>query len=359
MSGAPPGTRRLVVAGAVAGLGSVLTSSCAPAATVGPGLSQFDARRKLLDRRDWLNSAPLAAKDLQGRVVLVNIWTYSCINSLRPLPYVRAWAEKYRDRGLLVVGVHTPEFAFERDPANVRAALTRQGVTYPVVLDNDYAIWNAFANDAWPAFYFIDAQGQIKGRKAGEGGYQASERLLQQLLSAARGGAVGDPLVDVVGAGDQASPDWDDLDSSETYVGYARATGFASVGGVRRDSVAAYERPAQLPRNQWGLAGAWNVGSEFATVSEPGARIAFRFHARDLNLILGPPPNAGPARIRVRLDGAAPGPNHGDAIDAAGDGLVDQPRMYQLVRQTRPVADSTCEIEFLDSGARAYDFTFG
>jgi thiol-disulfide isomerase/thioredoxin len=350
-------TRRQLLVGA-GGMGAVL-AAYARSTAAAPGLGFFDERRKLLGRRDWLNTQPLAAGDLQGKVVLVNIWTYSCINSLRPLPYVRAWAEKYRDHGLVVVGVHTPEFEFEKDPVNVRAALARQDVRYPVVLDNDHAIWNAFGNSAWPAFYFIDARGQIQRRLAGEGGYDSSERLLQRLLTEATGAPAAGPLVNVVGSGAQAPPDWDQLGSPETYVGYAQATGFSSPGGAKRGKVAVYERPTQLSQNRWDLGGAWDVGREFASASGPGATIAYRFHARDLNLILGPPRDGGPVRFRVRLDGAAPGPDHGADIDANGAGRIDEPRMYQLIRQVRPIADSTFQIEFLDLGARAYDFTFG
>jgi thiol-disulfide isomerase/thioredoxin len=328
------------------------------AAIAAPGLALPSPQRSLLTGRQWLNTAPLRAEDLRGKVVLVNFWTYSCINSLRPLPYVRAWAAKYKDRGLVVVGVHTPEFGFEKDMANVRRALGELGVGYPVVLDSDYAIWNAFGNEAWPAFYFIGADGRVHKRVLGEGGYDQSERLLQKLLVDAKGAAVSDAVVPVVGRGPQAAPDWDHLGSEETYVGYAKADGFASKGGFARDKARSYQAPDRLTVNNWSLAGAWTVGGEFATLGGTPGAIAYRFHARDLNLVMAPS-DGRPVRFRVRIDGADPGADHGFDTDAQGFGRIETPRMYQLVRQTRAVADRTFTIEFLDAGARAYVFTFG
>jgi thiol-disulfide isomerase/thioredoxin len=315
--------------------------------------------RSVLGAAQWLNTRPLRAEDLRGKVVLVNFWTYSCINSLRPLPYVRAWADKYRDQGLVVVGVHTPEFAFEKDVANVRPATASLGVGYPVALDSDYAIWRAFSNQAWPAFYFVDAKGRVRRQVLGEGGYDKSERLLQQLLSEARGRPVTGAIAPVAGKGPQAAPDERNLGSPETYVGYAQASNFASPGGARRDAPSRYRTPSPLRLNTWGLTGAWTVGGEFATLNEPSGAIAFRFHARDLHLVMGPTPRGRPVRFRVTIDGAPPGANHGWDVDAEGWGSVREPRMYQLVRQAGRVADRTFQIEFLEPGVRAYVFTFG
>jgi len=307
----------------------------------------------------WLNSQPLSAEDLRGKVVLVNFWTYSCINSLRPLPYVRAWADKYRDRGLVVIGVHTPEFGFEKDVANVRQATKDQGVGFPVILDSDYAVWRAFHNSAWPAFYFVGRDGQVRRQKLGEGGYDESERLIQQLLAEAGGPSVTDAIGPVEGVGAQAAPEWRDIQSGETYVGHEKATGFVTPGGLQRDVVTPYKAPEHLRLNNWGLSGVWRVGDEFATLAEPSGAIVFRFHARDLNLVMAPPPDGRAVRFRVRLDGAEPGADHGYDVDTQGQGELKRPRMYQLVRQARAIEDRTFAIEFLDAGARVYVFTFG
>jgi thiol-disulfide isomerase/thioredoxin len=289
----------------------------------------------------------------------VNFWTYSCINSLRPLPYVRAWAKKYRDRGLVVIGVHAPEFGFEHDVANVRRALADLGVAYPVVLDNDFRIWRAFGNSAWPAFYFVGADGRIRRKALGEGGYEDSERAIQALLSEARKTPVTDPISPIAGTGWQASPDWNDERSPETYVGYAKAVGFEPAGGLKQDVTALYRAPGRLALNHWSLSGEWNAAGEFTTLVGASGAIAFRFHARDLNLVLAPPADGHVVRFRVRIDAAAPGADHGFDTDEQGVGRLDTPRLYQLVRQSRPVADRTFEIEFLDPGAQAFVFTFG
>jgi thiol-disulfide isomerase/thioredoxin len=315
--------------------------------------------RSLLGARQWLNTPPLRAEDLRGKVVLVNFRTYSCINSLRALPYVRAWAAKYKDRGLVVIGVHTPEFGFEKDIDNVRRANAALGVGYPVALDSDYAIWKAFDNQAWPAFYFIDAGGHVRRRVLGEGGYDQSERLIQRLLSQAHGAPVGGAITPVVGAGPEAAPDLRDLRSEETYVGYAKANNFVSTKGVGRDVGRLYTAAPTLRPGQWSLAGLWTVGGEFATLSHAPGAIRLRFHARDLNLVLAPSSPGKPIRYRITIDGAAPGADHGWDVDADGLGSVRDSRMYQLVRQQGPVADRTFEIRFLDVGARAYVFTFG
>jgi thiol-disulfide isomerase/thioredoxin len=317
------------------------------------------AQRSLLAGRQWVNTPPLRLEDLRGKVVLVNFWTYSCINSLRPLPYVREWARKYKDRGLVVVGVHTPEFGFEKDIGNVRQAAADLGVSYPVVLDSDYATWRAYGNEAWPAFYFVGADGRVHKRVLGEGGYDQSERVLQQLLADATGKVVNDPIAPIAGRGPQAAPDWANLGSPEAYVGHAKAVGFRSPGGLARDASHMYRPAPQLALNTWSLTGAWSVGGEFATLTGKSGSIAYRFHARDLNFVMTPPADGGAIRFRVRIDGADPGANHGFDTDAQGFGRLDKPRMYQLVRQTSGVRDRTFEIEFLDSGARAYVFTFG
>ncbi len=313
----------------------------------------------VLGARQCQNTPPLRAEDLRGKVVLVNIWTYSCINSLRPLPYVRAWAAKYKDRGLVVIGVHTPEFGFEKDAGNIARANAALGVAYPVAVDSDRRIWGAFGNQAWPGFYFIGADGRVRRQKLGEGGYDQSERLIQQLLSEARRTPVADPIVAVAGQGPQAAPDDRDLRSPETYVGYDQAADFASPGGLKFDVRSTYRTPPALTVNHWSLAGAWTVGGEFATLNAATGSISYRFHARDLHLVLGPAARGRPVRFRVTIDGAAPGADHGFDVDAAGRGSVQEPRMYQLVRQKRPVADRTFRIEFLDPGVRAYVFTFG
>ncbi|KWI52945.1 cytochrome C biogenesis protein [Burkholderia ubonensis] len=310
----------------------------------------------------WLNSPPLTTAGLRGKVVLVDFWTYSCINCLRTLPYINAWARKYTPYGLVVIGVHAPEFAFERDIGNVRKAVHDLGIGYPVAIDNNYAIWRAFGNEYWPAHYFVDAQGRIRRHHFGEGDYAESERAIQALLvEAGRPDALKVP-VGLAGApaqGAQAAADNADIRSPETYVGYARAADFASPGGVVRDAAHRYDAPARPGLNDWGLAGTWQVGAEDAALAAPAGRIVYRFHARDLHLVLGPDANGRPVRFRVTLDGAAPGDAHGADVDARGYGTVTGQRLYQLVRQAGPIADRTFSIEFLDPGVRAYSFTFG
>jgi thiol-disulfide isomerase/thioredoxin len=308
--------------------------------------------------RQWLNSPPLDAAALQGKVVVVCFWTYSCINSLRVLPYLRAWQDRYRDQGLVVVGVHTPEFRFETEATNVRQALKDLDVTFPVVLDSDRRIWRAFGNNAWPAFYFIGADGLLQGHVDGEERYDQSERLIQHLL-AQIGPEVSHDLSTVAGTGPQASPDWRELGSGESYIGYAQADAFVSPSGLRRDAEQVYRPPRLLPLNQWSLSGPWTAGEEFATLGAPSGKIAHRFHARDLHMVLAPSAPNRPVRYRVHIDGAPPGADHGWDVADDGSGTVREPRMYQLVRQARPVVDRTFEIEFLDPGVRAYVFTFG
>ena len=306
----------------------------------------------------WINSPPLTREQLRGKVVVVDFWTYSCINCLRALPYVRAWAEKYKDQGLVVIGVHTPEFAFEKSEANVREAVARLGVTYPVAMDNDFAAWRAFKNQYRPAHYFIAAQGRIRHHHFGEGDYDGSERVIQQLLKEAGAADVASDLVQVQAQGAEAAADMAQLASPETYVGYARAENFRSPGGFARDAVKTYG-PAALRLNDWSLTGPWRVTREHAALTAPGGRLAFRFKARDLHLVMGPGQGDAGLRFRVRIDGAAPGSDAGSDIDAQGLGRIDRQRLYQLVRQSGPVGERTFEIEFLDPGVQVFAFTFG
>ena len=308
----------------------------------------------------WLNSPPLDAQALRGKVVLVDFWTYSCINCLRAMPYVREWAERYRDHGLVVIGVHAPEFAFERNLANVQRAVKDLKVTYPVAIDNDFAIWRGFNNKYWPAHYFIDAQGRIRAHHFGEGNYAQSEQVIRQLLREAGNTLPGDDApVAMALDGVARQADMDNLKSPETYLGHARAENFASLGGQRPDQPADYTVPTTLQHNQWALAGRWTVGNEDARLEAPGGRIAFRFHARDLHLVLAPGEDGRPVRFRVRIDGQPPGAAAGGDVSADGEGRVDENRLYQLIRQYGAVQERTFEIEFLDPGVHAYAFTFG
>ncbi|ATA53716.1 cytochrome C biogenesis protein [Variovorax boronicumulans] len=310
---------------------------------------------------EWINSAPLTPEALRGKVVLVDFWTYSCINCLRTLPYVRAWAEKYKDAGLVVLGVHAPEFAFEKNPANVRKAVKDLGIGFPVALDNDFSIWRGFDNQAWPAFYFVDAQGRIRHHQFGENRYDKAEQVIQQLLAEAGQARVADGLVAPLGQGTQAAPGAEPAQSGETYLGHARAHGFASPGGIARDRAKAYEPVASsLRTNQWSLGGDWTVEGERAVLNQANGRIAYRFKARDLHLVLGPMADGKPVRFTVRVDGQPPMADHGADTDAQGHGVVDAQKLYQLVRQsTGGGKERLFEIEFLDAGAQAYAFTFG
>lgn len=307
----------------------------------------------------WLNSPPLTAEGLKGKVVVVDFWTYSCINCLRSLPYVKAWADKYRDQGLVVIGVHAPEFAFERDIDNVKKASHDLGVDYPVAIDNDYAIWRGFANQYWPAHYFIDAQGRIRYHHFGEGKYAESEKVIQQLLREAGNTTVGSDTVQVDARGAQQAADMADVRSPETYVGYERAEHFVSSGGAQPDRTTRYNLPGTLRLNDWGVDGQWRIGAESASLSAPGGHITYRFHARDLHLVLGPASDGQPVRFKVTVDGKAPGDAHGVDIGADGSGTVTGQRLYQLLRQPGTVGEHTFSIEFLDPGVQAYAFTFG
>ena len=310
----------------------------------------------------WLNSPPLTVQDLRGKVVLVDFWTYSCINCLRSLPYVKAWAQKYKDQGLVVIGVHAPEFAFERNVDNVKKAVHDLGVDYPVAIDNNYAIWRALNNQYWPAHYFVDGKGQIRYHHFGEGDYAESEKVIQELLTEAGHANASKVAIGITGTsaqGVQAAADSADMQSPETYIGYERAENFTSPGGAAEDKVHTYKAPLQPAVNDWGLAGAWNVGAEHATLAAASGRIIYRFHARDLHLVLGPGKDGKPVRFRVSVDGGAPGAAHGTDVAADGTGTVTEQRLYQLVRQTGDVADHTFSIEFLDPGVQAFAFTFG
>jgi cytochrome c biogenesis protein CcdA/thiol-disulfide isomerase/thioredoxin len=307
----------------------------------------------------WLNSPPLTREGLKGKVVLIDFWTYSCINCLRAIPYVEAWSEKYKNDGLVVIGVHTPEFAFEKDQANVSKAVRDLNITYPVAIDSNYAIWKAFHNEYWPAHYFIDAQGVMRDHHFGEGEYDKSEEVLQQLLKEKNSNLKASGLVQVSASGAQAAADMDDIRSPETYVGYARQENYLSPEKIRQDGPADYTAPRRLDVNNWGLAGKWIVASERAELASAPGKIVFRFHARDLHLVLGPGKGGKPVRFRILLDGSAPGDDHGADVDAHGNGTVKDYRLYQLIRQKGKVEDRTFEIEFLDPGVQAFAFTFG
>ena len=306
----------------------------------------------------WLNSGPLTREGLRGHVVLVDFWTYTCINWLRTLGHVRAWHEQYADRGLVIVGVHTPEFPFERDEANVRWAVQFQRVGYPVALDPDFAVWRAFSNNAWPAVYIADEEGQIRHMHFGEGGYEECERAVQMLLREAGHEDVPDGLVSVVDDGFEAQAAWQTLGSPETYLGYEQGQNFVSAGIAEFDEPQEFGVPDTVERNQWALSGNWTLGPGKSVLDEGGGSLVFRFHARDVNLVMGPPAS-GPVQFRVSVDGEPPGESHGLDVDDEGDGTLDRPRLHQLIRERRPVTDRTFEITFEAPGAEVYCFTFG
>jgi len=294
----------------------------------------------------WLNTPPLSPEGLRGKVVLVDFCTYTCINWLRTLPYVRAWAEKYGEHGLVVIGAHTPEFVFERDVENVRRAIAAMRVQYPIAVDNDYAVWNGFSNQYWPALYLIDAKGTIRFTHFGEGAYDQSERNIQQALVEAGAGAFSRDVVTPDARGIEAPADWDNLQSGETYLGSAQAEHFV-------------RNATRLRLNEWTLAGDWTLGSKAVALRKPDGKITYRFHARDVHLVMGPAGRGASARFVVRLDGQAPGTAHGADVDEQGRGVVAEQRTYQLIRQQRPIVDRQFEIEFLDPGVEAFCFTFG
>ena len=307
----------------------------------------------------WLNSPPLTTDELRGKVVLVDFWTYTCINWLRTLGYVRAWADKYADHGLVVVGVHTPEFPFERDVDNVRWAVEDLRVGYPVALDSDYAIWEAFSNHYWPAVYIADAEGRIRHHHFGEGGYEECERIMQHLLREAGGDEIPDDLVSVADDGFEKQADWSNLESPETYLGYGQAQHFASLGGGELDDPRTYVSPDELRLNQWALSGHWTVERGACVLNQADGLIAFRFHARDVNLVMGPRSRGTSVPFRVLVDGEPPDAAHGIDVDEQGHGTLSQQRLYQLIRERGSIADRTFEIAFLAADVEAYSFTFG
>jgi len=344
-----------LAAGRLGILGTALAqASCAALGTSnGRELPPFDGATQ------WLNSPPLTPTALRGKVVLVQFWTYTCINWLRTEPYVRAWAERYRDGGLVVVGVHSPEFEFEKDIANVRPAATRLRVEYPIAVDSGMAIWRAFDNAYWPALYLADASGRIRYDHFGEGKYDQTETMIQRLLAEAGGRATGDERARVDARGIEAPADWDDLQTAETYVGFSRMENFASPGGGAYAERRSYSIPAQLASGQWALAGDWTMHGQATSLNAGAGRIAYRFHARDLHLVMGPAARGESVRFRVRLDGMPPGAAHGLDVDEQGNGTLVEQRLYQLIRQPQPIADRLFEIEFPDAGAEAFSFTFG
>jgi thiol-disulfide isomerase/thioredoxin len=307
----------------------------------------------------WLNSEPLTPAGLRGKVVLVQFWTYTCVNWLRTLPYVRAWAQKYGGKGLVVVGVHTPEFPFEKDVDNIRKAAKEMRVTYPIAIDSNYGVWRAFDNNYWPALYLADAQGRIRAHHFGEGAYDMSEMVVQQLLADAGSSGLSEDLVAVQPEGTEVAADWSTLESPESYVGYEQGDALASPGGAFPDEARSYSVPNRLRTNDWALSGVWRITAKAAVLNEPNGSIVFRFHARDANLVMGPPKGASPVRFRVSIDGKEPGEAHGTDVDRQGQGTAADQRLYQLIRQPGDIEDRSLEVEFLDPGVEAYCFTFG
>ena len=324
-----------------------------PATTNSQRLATFDGAT------GWLNSSPLTPADLRGKVVLVDFWTYTCINWLRTLGYVRAWAENYENAGLVVIGVHTPEFPFERDVDNVRRAAAEMRVSYPIALDNAYAVWEAFSNQYWPAVYIADAEGRIRHHHFGEGGYEECERVIQQLVREAGGAGTDDELVSVADEGFEAQADWATLQTPETYLGYDQAERFASPGGAKLDQKRTYAVPEPLRLNEWALSGDWTVGRRAAILDSSGGSIAFSFHARDVHLVVAPGPEGSPVPFRVKVDGQPPGDAHGLDVDQNGEGVVVEPRLHQLIREDGRITERTFEITFAAAGVGAYAFTFG
>jgi len=340
-------------------LSALLTGSVA---TAPPVLADEGQMPALSGATEWLNSPPLTPAGLRGRVVLVDFWTYTCINWLRTHPYVQAWADKYRDQGLVVIGVHSPEFEFERNGHNVRQAVTDLQVDYPVAVDSDHAVWRAFGNSYWPALYFVDSRGRIRAHQFGEGDYDRAEKIIQQLLAEAGAANVDRELVAPTGAGAQATPDWNSLKSGENYLGLERTQHFASPGGAVPRRRHSYAMPDSLRLNRWAIAGDWTLRAD-AAVAHGGfvsnSRLAYRFQARDLHLVMGPSTPGAAVRFRVTLDGKPPGKAHGADVDELGFGTLSGQRLYQLIRQPAPIVEREMVIEFLDGGAEAYAFTFG
>ena len=346
----------VVIAGAVVWYMSHTDYSQSPAATA----LAFEGRMPSLDRStEWINSTRLTDADLRGKVVVIEFWTYSCINWRRQLPYVRAWFEKYKDKGLVVIGVHTPEFEFEKNTDLVRLASKNTKVDYPVVLDSDYSIWNSFSNRYWPALYFVDIDGNIRHHQFGEGGYEQSERIIQMLLAESGISGVAENIATVDATGAEAPADWNDLVSPENYVGFDRTQNFASAAEPKLNEAFAYELPSQLNLGDWALSGNWTIGHQATTLNSVSGGVRYRFHARDLHLVMGPETAGEPIRFRILIDGQPPGAAHGVDIDEQGNGIAREPRMYQLIRQQRPISDRTFEIQFLDPHIQIFSFTFG
>jgi thiol-disulfide isomerase/thioredoxin len=336
---------------------TIVTARLGLSGTVAPNPRPARELSALGAATEWLNSPRLTPSSLAGKVVLVDFWTYTCINWLRTLPYIRAWTQRHPE--LVVIGVHTPEFAFERDIGNVRRAVRQMRIEYPVVVDNDYSIWRAFRNQYWPALYFIDAHGRVRQHHFGEGEYQRSELAVQRLLAETGVASARDGVVAAAGVGVEAAANWDNLKSPETYVGYDRTQNFASHGGADLDRRRVYGAPARLAPNQWALAGEWTMREQTILLSIPKGRMLYRFHARDLHLVMGPVRRDSPVRFRVSIDGQPPGVAHGLDVDEGGNGTVLEQRLYQLIRQPKPIVDRQFEIEFLDGGVEAFAFTFG
>jgi thiol-disulfide isomerase/thioredoxin len=307
----------------------------------------------------WLNSPALASNDLRGKVTLIDFWTYSCINWRRSLPYLRAWSQKYKADGLVMIGVHSPEFPFERDAENVRRAAATMRIDYPIALDNDFAVWRAFNNEFWPALYFVDGKGRIRHHQFGEGDYDRSEQVIQQLLGETGTTGFNRALISANAAGAELPADWQDLKSEENYLGYERTQNFQSHGGAASNRPHNYESPAKLAVNHWALSGDWTSSRDEIVMNSPNGRIAYQFHARDLHLVMGPANKGGIVRFRVSIDGQSPGDAHGVDVDGEGNGTVIEPQLYQLIRQSQPIVDRRFEIEFLEPGIQAYSFTFG
>ena len=323
------------------------------------GLAVADELSALANATAWINSPPLTSGSLKGKVVLVQFWTFTCINWLRTLPYTRAWEQAYKDSGLVVIGVHTPEFVFEHDLNNVRRATAAMNVLYPVAVDSDYRVWRGFNNQYWPALYLFDGNGHVRHRQFGEGGYAESERMIQRLLTDAGARDVPHQLTPVEGRGIEAAADWTDLRSAENYVGYERSENFASPGGVSAGRRHSYTPPRELRLNEWALDGEWTVEKGSIALNQPNGRIRYCFHGRDLHLVMGPPMGTGAVRFRVTLDGQPIAAAHGGEVDDQGHGVAREQRLYQLIRQPKPIVDRIFEIEFLDRGVEAFAFTFG
>ena len=351
--------RRLLGVAALAAVGArfgLLRPAMRPSST--SSLSSGNELLSLANATAWLNSPPLTASGLRGKVVLIDVWTYTCINWLRTLPYVRAWHEKYKKDGLVVIGVHAPEFGFEHDVDNVRRAVKDMRIDYPVAVDNEFAIWRGFDNNYWPALYLVDGKGRVRYHHFGEGEYEQSERAIQRQLTDGGVRDVASDMVSVNPQGFEVAADWGNLKSPENYLGWDRSAGFAGSDAVV-DKRRVYAIPASLKLNQWALAGDWTIDRAAATLNKPNGKIAYRFHARDANLVMGPATRGSTIRYRVAIDGQPPRASHGLDVDADGNGLLSEQRLHQFIRQPKPIMDRLLEIEFLDPGAQALCFTFG